>query len=655
MNHDLSKHPSPSSFPNNNENNNTLTPIHNNNNNNNNNTSNYTNFSTTNATIITSISSNNNNNNINTPNSPFLSHNNNYQNNNSSLPIITTTTIIDQQQQQSNNNLNNKQQSNINLSGIQLLDTNNNENYDEMIFTDGLETPITPHSSQLSPTNNNNNNTNIHLIHPFHTTNTTINNQNNTLQQEELIIEEEEDKKKEQEIKVIDEQLHQLTNLEKEQFETLLILRKKRREIYLPNSFINFCKHEINKIYGWNLENEKHSVQSYTKNINYFYNHTNNNSNSGSNIFNSGSNNNGYNNNFIGNNYGSRTGSSILGNFNGSNNNMLLNTYLKNDVNYNTTNHTTNNNTNKNITAYRIVGILSGISMKDAFEAFRNVKLKKELKIMEEVMKVEDYYFCKDDFVNITNLENVILNSPNSNDNLISIVEDNNTLFGNVNNIQQQKKNNIDSFDIIYQRSFSPSSLFISKREYLTARYFIEEEDRIICIEKSIDKLLPIPPILKQITTNHDELLNAMQLHHDQLLNKRNRSKSTTLTKRENSNLSNHSNLSSLQTINTTTTTNKNRLSMGNNPTTTTSNDSCDNLLFEKSPKGVIRADILFQITVFEKLSETETKWQVINHIDVKGWLKSWTTMSLKNSPHKVKEEFENLVDYYIQHCKNKD
>ena len=66
--------------------------------------------------------------------------------------------------------------------------------------------------------------------------------------------------------------------------------------------------------------------------------------------------------------------------------------------------------------------------------------------------------------------------------------------------------------------------------------------------------------------------------------------------------------------------------------------------------KGVVRANILFQILIFDRLSDTETKFQIINNVDVKGWLKSWNSITQKSTPHKI---FEDFVDVIEEHKKN--
>ncbi|KAL9642505.1 hypothetical protein ABK040_011072 [Willaertia magna] len=187
----------------------------------------------------------------------------------------------------------------------------------------------------------------------------------------------------------------------------------------------------------------------------------------------------------------------------------------------------TANNQNKTNNCYRISTIIQA-TLDEAFQSMRHaeLKLQSKSKSIETVVTLEDHY---------TTVEN----------------------------------NQAPSFDILFQRSTSPSTLIVLKREFLTARYFIENFNNPnvkICIERSIGEDLLEKETCKKIS--HEE--------------------------------------------------------------------------------GAVRAVIHFQIAFFEKISETQTKFELMNSIDMGGWIPaSLISMALKSAPQKVKEEYENSVKLY--------
>jgi len=202
------------------------------------------------------------------------------------------------------------------------------------------------------------------------------------------------------------QQLAQLSTLEQEQFESLKLLRRKHRQNYLPDSFINFCKSESSKVYGWGLESEKHSAQSYSKSISIH---------------------------FI------ETGDpSVLSRISSQSSTNIENTSTQ-DLSKYTKFKITPHDATSQVIALRFVGVLSNVNYRDAFEAYRNVELRKQTKQMEEAAKLEDFYepqvLCDDDR-ELDDFEHSILNN--------------------------KYKPSIESFDVIYQRTYSPSTL-ISK------------------------------------------------------------------------------------------------------------------------------------------------------------------------------------------------
>ena len=187
--------------------------------------------------------------------------------------------------------------------------------------------------------------------------------------------------------------------------------------------------------------------------------------------------------------------------------------------------------------------------------------------------------------------------------------------------------------------------------------------------EKSIEKILPIPPILQQLTFQHEEVLHAMQKHEYQLsqfsqnitdnLFNSNVNNTNNKSRQRSKSVSNedaHSSMPQMFTGASFHSSSKRASSTvghtsghGTSQTDTNIQSLYNSLAQSSQPlKGALRADVMFQITIFQKLSETETKYQIINNVDVKGWMKSWSNLNQKTSPHKIQEELEQLVSLHL-------
>ncbi|KAG2378618.1 hypothetical protein C9374_008257 [Naegleria lovaniensis] len=433
--------------------------------------------------------------------------------------------------------------------------------------------------------------------------------------------------------KSIDDERHtlkQLSSLEQEQAESLKLLRRKHRENYIPDAFILFCKHETSKVYGWQLESEKQSAQLYSKSISLHSIET-----------------------------GDFSSLSRLAS-------QLFESTSTQDLSKNLKFKVTPHDSSTHVMSNRFVGILTNTNYRDVFEACRAVELRKRTKQMEEALKLEDFYSSDKN-------SNVMPNAP-------SLIQ------------KQMAKIPNESFDVVYMRTLSPSTLIVSKREYLTARFFMEEPDRLIIMERSIDRLIPPPPILFQLSTRHEEVLNVIEQHENQLieLSKNISSNLYLIPKDSSSNSDSHltKNYEESNIITTRqrsksvgTTVSQSAIAHTNNSLGTLSpiskracstvsncksakhltltSISTDNSLYhnllqpQPTQKGVIRAHVLFQIMVFERLSDNETRFQVMNHIDVKGWKSTWSILSQKPSPLKMQEELLQLAEEYKKVYKN--
>lgn len=200
--------------------------------------------------------------------------------------------------------------------------------------------------------------------------------------------------------KSIDDERHtlqQLSTLEQEQAESLKLLRRKHRENYIPDAFILFCKHETSKVYGWQLESEKQSAQLYTKAISLHSIET-----------------------------GDFSSLARLAS-------QLFESTSTQDLSKNLKFKVTPYDSSTHVMCNRFVGILTNTNYRDAFEACRSVELRKHTKQMEEALKLEDFYSADKNSA-------VLPNAP-------SLIQ------------KQMAKIPNDSFDVVYMRTMSPSTL----------------------------------------------------------------------------------------------------------------------------------------------------------------------------------------------------